>query len=489
MKLLSPAELLARLDRALALLTGGARDLPERQRTIEGTIRWSYDLLGPDERALFRRLAVFAGGWTLEAAEAVGAGGDVRAEEVLDLLGRLVAQSLVVVEGRADGATRYRLLVPVRQYAGRLLDELGEREAAAGRHAAHYRQLAEDLGPELTGPRQVEWLERLEAEHDNLRAAVGWALASGRGELAVGLVYALRRFFWARGEYGEIGRWMAAALDGDALSAGARARATYILHLMGYRLGAEAPAWAPAEIAATLRAAGDLTGAADVLLLAGVYALRAGDTAGAVAPLEESRELYEAAGDEQGAAQTLVFLGGIPLSEGDYARAEGYFARGLALARRSGNAMSIHVALYHLALAAQGQGEYHRAGGYLAETLLLGARARDRMNVGLALVGLAECAAALGRPERAARLYGAADAVFAGLGASFRPLHADAAFHERYLRLAGAALGAGVFEAARAEGRALPLEEAVEYGLAADAPAESRRVARGERDAGAREAD
>ena len=154
-KLLTPAELLARLDRALPLLSGGARDLPERQRTIEAAIRWSYDLLGAPEQALFRRLSIFVGGWTLEAAEAVGAGDDARAEDVLDLLGRLVGQSLVVAEAPGDGRTRYRLLEPVRQCARQLLEQSGEIEQVAGWHAEYYRRLAERAEPELFGPRMV----------------------------------------------------------------------------------------------------------------------------------------------------------------------------------------------------------------------------------------------------------------------------------------------------------------------------------------------
>jgi predicted ATPase/DNA-binding XRE family transcriptional regulator len=464
-KLLSPAELLARLDRALPLLSGGARDLPERQRTIEAAIGWSYDLLRVPEQALFRRLSIFVGGWTLEAAEGVGAGGDVRAEAVLDLLGRLVGQSLVVAEASGDSGTRYRLLEPVRQYAWQLLAERGEAGQVAGWHAEFYLSLAERAEPELFGPRMVECLERLAVEHDNLRAAVAWALAHGRAELAARLTHALARFFWQRG-HREVLQWMEDALaHADQLSPGARARATYVAQLMRYRLGgAEGLATACQEAAATLCAEGKLVaGATDALMLGGMAALRSGDTAQAARLVQESYDLSESAGDEQGAALALAFLGAIPLSRGDYERAEEYCERGLALARRSGNPLSMYPPLYNLALAAQGKGEYARAHAHYVELLGVAEQMQDRPLVAFVLVGLAECSAARGNPVRAARLYGAAAALFASVGMSFHPMRASAAFHEQFLTLAREHLGAEAFEAARTEGRSLGFEHATAY--------------------------
>jgi predicted ATPase/DNA-binding XRE family transcriptional regulator len=463
-KLLSPAELLARLDRALPLLSGGPRDLPERQRTIEAAIAWSYDLLSMPEQTLFRRLSIFLGGWTLEAAEAVGSGDDVRADEVLDLLGRLVGQSLVVTEASADGGSRYRLLEPVRQYAQRLLDERGEAEQVAGWHAEFYLRLAERAEPELFGPRMVACLERLAVEHDNLRAAVSWALARGRAESAARLTYALARFFWQRG-HREVLQWMEDALThGERMSPGARARAIYVAQLMRYRLGgADGLASACQGAAAVLRAEGKMAGAADALMLGGMAALRTGDIEQAARLLQESYDLSESAGNEQGAALALAFLGALPLSQGDYARAEEYCERGLALARRSGNPLSMYPPLYNLALAAQGKGKYARACEHYVELLGVAEHMQDRPLVAFVLVGLAECLAAQGEPGRAARLYGAADAMFASVGMSFHPLRASASFHEQYRNLARQQLGGEAFEAARTEGRAMGFEHATEY--------------------------
>jgi predicted ATPase/transcriptional regulator with XRE-family HTH domain len=443
---LGPTELLSRLDRALE--AGGARDLPERQRTMRATLDWSHDLLSDEEKALFRRLSVFAGGFGMEAVEAVGGAGEADAEDALSLLGSLVEQSLVTAEPAAPGGSRYRMLEPIRQYALERLHESGEQEEAR-RHAEYYLAFADRVGPKLTGPRMGEWLDRLEAERDNLRAAISWGLSNGRGELSVRLAYALRRFFWSRGQHGQVRRWMKEALADDAMTPGTCMRATYVLQLMRYRLGDEELVWEPEDAAAALQTAGDVVGAADVLILAGVASLRTNHAEQAVRLLQESHSLYESVGDEQGCAQALVFLGGIPLGRGEVERAEEYFERGLRQARRSGNPLSMYVALYHMGLAAQGKDEYDRAGRYYAEAVMFGNLNKDRSHVALAIVGLAECSATQGDPRRAARMFGAADAVFRSVGMSFHPLHASAAFHERYLDLTREKLDPKTFEAAR----------------------------------------
>jgi predicted ATPase/transcriptional regulator with XRE-family HTH domain len=175
-RFLDPTALLARLDQALR--AGGARDLPERQRTMRATLDWSHELLHVAEREFFGRLSVFAGGWTLEAAEAVG----TEAADPLVLLGNLVEQSLVVSEWGADGSVRYKMLEPVRQYAQEKLEQSGEREQVRHLHAAFYLALAEEAEKELAGPYQGEWFDQLEAEHDNLRAALRWSLEEGAVE-------------------------------------------------------------------------------------------------------------------------------------------------------------------------------------------------------------------------------------------------------------------------------------------------------------------
>jgi predicted ATPase/transcriptional regulator with XRE-family HTH domain len=469
LRTLSPTALLARLDPILPLLTGGARDLPERQRTMEATIRWSYELLGPEEQELFRRISVFASGFWLEAAEAVGAGEDTSGGQVLEVLSSLVEQSLVNVEASPGEEVRYRMLEPVRQYALRLLED-EEAEEARRRHAEYYMEFAERAEPELRRARMAEWLDRLESERDNLRSAVYWALSRGEPELAVHLTYALTRFFWSRGQHSEMLRWMEDALErDDALTTGTRARALYVAELMRFRLGGEEGLLSASEhIVAALRSEGDLAGAADVLMMSGLAAIRSGDAARAAELLEESHTLFESIGDEQGRAMALVHLGAAPLIRGEYARAEEYFERGLVLARKSGDPFSTFTALYHLALATQGKGQYGRARRYYAEFMTISGRIEDRPNVGYALVGLAECWGARGEPERAARLLGAADEVFESAGMSFHPYNTSASFHERYLNLARNQLEEQRWSVARAEGRAMSFEQAVAYALEDD---------------------
>ena len=212
-KLFAPSALLVRLDRQLQVLTDGARDLPPRQRAMRATLDWSYELLDGAERALFARLSVFAGGWTLESAEAVCAGGAVAPEAVLELLGRLVDQSLVVVDAQADGGARYRLLEPVRQYAEERLAADGETEATLRQHTDHRIAQAE-AEPELS-QRQGwggEWFARMAAEHDNLRAGLGWAIARGDAARAQRLAGPLWGFWLTRGHWREGRRWLEAAL-------------------------------------------------------------------------------------------------------------------------------------------------------------------------------------------------------------------------------------------------------------------------------------
>jgi predicted ATPase len=202
---------------------------------MRSTLNWSHDLLSEPEQVLFRRLPVFAGGFTLEAAEAVGAVSEVEPGEALTLLGSLVEQSLVTAGPDADSAAgaRYGMLEPVRQYALERLEEAGEAEAIRRSHAAFFLTLAERAHPELQTARQVEWLGRLDREYGNLRAAMSWALSEGEAEIATRLGWALWLFWWLRGYHDEGRRWMEAALEHE-LPAGLRARAANVAAAMAY---------------------------------------------------------------------------------------------------------------------------------------------------------------------------------------------------------------------------------------------------------------
>ena len=214
-KLLSVEQIAARLDDRFRLLSGGRRSAPTRQQAIRATIDWSYDLLSEPERLLFDRLSVFVGGWTLEAAEAVGAGGEIDADNVLDLLGRLVDKSLVLTEVSVHSSVRYRMLETLREY-GR--EQLGRRssaevEATERRHAQFFVQLAELAEPEIQGSGQLLWLETLDQEHGNIRAALRGQIARADVEAAQRLAGAVRLFWMVRGYLSEGRAWLAEALE------------------------------------------------------------------------------------------------------------------------------------------------------------------------------------------------------------------------------------------------------------------------------------
>ena len=211
-KVLTVEQIAVRLDDSFGLLSAGSRTAMPRQRTLHATMDWSHELLPDEERALFRRLAVFAGGFTLEAAESVCSGEDLERDEVLDLLSHLVDKSLVVA-WEVSGEARYRLLETVQQYAWEKLSEPGETERFRERHAGYYLALAEEAEPELKGAGQVAWLERLEWERDNLRAAMAWLLERGALEEAARLGWALWLFWGIRAHFAEGRRWMEQALS------------------------------------------------------------------------------------------------------------------------------------------------------------------------------------------------------------------------------------------------------------------------------------
>jgi len=229
---LSLNEISERLEKPLKFLRGTARTGHARHRTLRATLDWSYEMLGELERRLFRRLSLFAGGFELEAAEAVGALGDSEPEAILDLLSELVDKSLVVAEDDGD-VLRYRMLEPVRQYGLERLEESGEADAAKDRHAALFVALAERAHPELRGPTQVGWMLRLGQENDNLRAAMSWALSSGDHVTAARLGSALWPFWWYRGQHREGRALMEAALEGE-LRTSLRIRATVAAAIMAY---------------------------------------------------------------------------------------------------------------------------------------------------------------------------------------------------------------------------------------------------------------
>jgi predicted ATPase/class 3 adenylate cyclase len=454
-RVLEPEALLARLERRLPLLTGGRRDLPERHRTLRATIEWSQELLPPAEQTLFARLGVFAGGATLDAAEAV-------CDADLDSLQALVVKSLV----RA-GSGRVRMLETIREYALERLDGSGEAAAIRRRHAEYFARLADEAEPELAGPDPVHWLATLEREHDNFRAALEWTLADdGDGDRAhrgLCLAAALGRFWYLHAHAVEGVSWLERALARDPRGASAPARRARALHALGVlrdELGEHAHAAEVLREAVALhRAGGDDAWLARSLNSLGVVARNGGDLPAARELLAESLALRRALGDLAGVAVTTCDLGLVCVDEGDVAAARALFEESLALDRERGDRTGIAVNLVNLASVAIEAGDLPRAARLLAEGSCEFAELGDRDGVAESLEQGAAVAARAGRPRAAGRLAGAAAALRETIG---MPLAgADRIRLDGHLAHARDAIGAERYTAAFRDGQELSEEDAL----------------------------
>jgi predicted ATPase/class 3 adenylate cyclase len=351
-KVLPPKKMLERLADRLKLLKGGARDLPTRQQTLRGAIDWSYELLEEGEKALFGRLSVFAGGRTLEAIEEVcDPEGDL---DALDGVESLVDKSLLRQEEGPGGEPRFVMLETVHEYAREKLEKSGEAEEIRRLHAEFFLAMVEEAELELRGTRQQEWMERLEAEHDNLRAALRWSLGGGGAGLGLRLAGALPYFWLARGHFGEGRGWLeeALAVSGSA-PADARAKA--------------------------LQGLGNLT-------------IEQGNYERAKVSTEEALALYRELGDKKGVADSLGHLGWATMYQGDDERAEALFEESLAAARESKDDWSISYALNALSVMASDRGDFERAKVLWEESLALARKLRDarRRAAVLSNMGFAE---------------------------------------------------------------------------------------------------
>jgi predicted ATPase/class 3 adenylate cyclase len=350
-KVLSVEQIAQRLDDRFRLLIGGSRTALPRQQTLRALIDWSYDLLPETERQLLCRLSVFAGGWTLEAAEKVGAGEGIDEDDVLDLLSRLVEKSLVLMEETASGEARYRLLETIRHY-GR--EKLGAGEAAAalrGRHRDWYLALVEQFESASLGPEQQEWLERLETEHDNLRVALEWCRATGENEVALQVSEGLAEFWMRRGYLSE-----------------GRERLTGMLML-------------PQRVSLGSGGPGRTAVRAKALWELGRLAWMQSDFASAHAPLEESLAIARELGLRPLVAWTLSWLAHEAALRGDFGMAREFQDEGLAIFRESGEERGLVFALDCRGHVAAWQGYYEEAAQFLKESLTIARGSRDRQEL------------------------------------------------------------------------------------------------------------
>ena len=512
-KTLQVEQIAERLDDRFGLLTMGSRTALPRHQTLRATMGWSYDLLSDAERALLRRLAVFAGGWTLEAAEAICGNAEgrrtedegvcrsssvLRPERLLDLLTSLIDKSLVVVETRGN-ATRYRLLETVRQYAREKLLEANEAEAYSRRHRDWFVQLAEHAAPKLHGREQLEWCERLDLEIENLRIALTWSLEQtdrDSVEMTLRLAGALVWWWLIRGYWDEARTWLERSLENRA-STPARAMPLLGLGLMESNTGT--PGRQPAlydEALALYRQQGDKWGIAFAASFSG---WEGGDPAKVSASHEEARTIAQELGDEWLAARVDIGQGLHYAHRGDSALARALFESALVHARRSGDRWFIANALSNAADVARDQGDYDRATVLLTESLELRRELGNQNSIagqlhGLGIVawrrhdcrqaeallrqaiallremgnthGVVQCLWIFGRVavteqryECAARLFGSVDARCEMLRAYERREYEDD------VRAVHAQLGEAAFDQARAEGCAMSLEQAIEYAL------------------------
>jgi predicted ATPase/transcriptional regulator with XRE-family HTH domain len=466
-RLLEPASLLPRLDQALAM--AWARDLPERQRTMRATLDWSHELLSEPVRRLFQRLSVFAGGFTLEAAEAVGA--TEEPGEMLELLGALVEQSLVVVQPRkVDGEVRYGMLELVRQYAAEKLEASGDAEAARRRRAAFFLALTEEAEPELRGSRQVEWLERLEGENGNLRAAMSWALETDDAETAARLGWALWLFWRFHGHQREGRRWMEVLLERE-VPPSLRPRAVHAAMSMAYMQGDyEAVARYSAELLKLSQEVGDALCTAYGWCGLGLVAMDRRDFGEATSCFEEALTLLRRAGEDGVVPVVQVWLGTVVLIQGDHDRAIPMFEAGLAQARERGDRLGTYNALYNLAQVALARGDHELATRMLEEGVTLSEQIGDQANLSYFLEGLAVVAGMRGEAEHSARLLGAAERLLEEAGASvYNYYKPDRSLYDRTTANVRSRLGEEGFEDAWAEGRTMTFEQAVKYALESDA--------------------
>jgi predicted ATPase/DNA-binding CsgD family transcriptional regulator len=506
LRVMSAAELEARLDERFAILTGGSRAALPRQQTLRAMVDWSWELLTGAERAVLARLSVFAGGFGLAAAEAVAAGEDVPAAEVIGHLGALVDKSLVQFSDTGAGPGRYRLLETVRQYADGQLGALGPAVAGAARiaHRDYYLALAEAAAPQLIGPDQGAWLDRLDAELGNLRAALAFSQAQPDPEPGLRLAASLRVFWTARGHAAEGTDALRALLDLPAAQQATLARARALaaaVNLLEKTSGYATAEDYCQEALAIARAAGDDHLVADLLEKRAVILVRqgqygaaapliesglglarrlqdprltghvlagrsyvtyvAGDPAGAARAAAEALRMFRQAGDRLQAGVQLGNLGNFELSAGDVDAARTHLAESLDIVRALNSRSNIVYEAFNLGLAEYVGGSPSVAEALFAESLDLARRTGMRSSIAYALIGLALAGHSGAGPGWSARMHGAADQALADLGETLEPLEEQLSDLDRQ-RLR-AAMGAEAFEAEYAAGRTLDLAQVAHW--------------------------
>src|SRR5258705_5161900 len=461
---MSVDELCERLDQRFALLTDGSRASMPRHRTLRSMIDWSYDLLTDVEQAMLRRVSVFAGGWTLTAAEHVCTGDGIEKLDTIGLLTSLEDKHLILTEEHG-GATRYRMLEPIRQYALDRLTESGDEAECRSRQLAAFVAFAEEAYPGLRGPDQRTWLDRLEAEHDNFRAALIWSV-SADAQAGLRLAAPLGRFWAFRSHFAEARTWLTRLLDAAPSTSRTTDRAK-ALSMAGYmamcqRDHAVAEAFCRQAIVLA-RELNDHLQLAIVAINLSYVMIEQSRFAEAEPLLQESVAVCRVIGERERLAMSLCNLGVVVRARGDRLAALALFEESLALARDTGSRHLIATILDTLNRDDLLQGDLEAAEAHLRETITIFDGLGDRGGVANALEGFALLASAKDAPRRAARMWGAAERLRDEVGAPIR-LH-DQAEHDGSVSSARAACGDDAFNEAWREGREMSHEEAMNYAL------------------------
>lgn len=461
-RLLPPQSMLSRLQSRLTLLTGGARDLPARQRTLRGAMDWSYELLAPEVQRLFAYLSVFAGGCTLDAAEAVwNPAGEL---DLLRGLESLVENSLLRQQEQAHGEPRFLMLETIHEYAWEQLEQRGEAEDLRMRHARYFLSLAEHGAPYYLGQQPPEWLERMDLEHGNCRSALAWAKERQDLGLILRLSAALWGFWWYRGHITEGRAWCSIGLQAPDAEPHIRARALYGAGMLAreQRDYSEAMGYAEGHLALA-RELGDKRWLVEALNSVAVMRLLQGDFDRAEPLMHDALALYRELGDVEGIAKLLSNLGNSAMVRGEYDRAHQLLQEGLVLVSNRRVTLVQFYILFNLGLTATARSEYDAGYEWLARSLTVARDETSLPSVAIALEAIAGALAAQGNFSLAARLYGAAQRQLEATGS--QPDATDTAIYEPYLGRARTQLGDARFAALRAEGHALSADEAIELAL------------------------
>jgi tetratricopeptide (TPR) repeat protein len=461
-KLLAPQALLTRLSNSLKLLTGGARDLPERQQTMRAAIKWSYDLLDAEEQKLLNRLAVFGGGFTLDAAEKVANSEADLEIDSFDGIASLVDKSLLLQSEQADGEPRFRMLVVVREFALEELEAGGEAEEVKKRHAEFYAQMAEIAEPELLGGKAGEWLDTLEQEHDNLRLALEWSL--GREPVtALRIVGAIMMFWYKRGYFSEGSKWTRAALERTCEEADTK------LQAKAYS-GLSQLIWSQGDLESAerfaqqgLRLAREISDRSLICISLGYLGVvkrqKGGELGQAKTLSEEALVLAREMDDKVLISTTLNSLGEIARHQEDYETAREFYVEALALARLESANHFISITTQNLAMVSCFLEDYNAALSYTLESLKISEELGGKINIGITLDIFASLAVVAGEREKAAQLFGTAQAIHNAAGYQLEEV--DQKFVDRYIGEARARMGDEAFEAAFQEGKQMRMKKAI----------------------------